>query len=36
MDLETTTLNIRKYGPSEGRTGHVKLFRIIGALKIWE
>ena len=36
MDLKTTILSIRKYGPSEGRTGHVKSFRIIAALKIWE
>lgn len=34
--LKTATLNIRKNGQSEGRTGYTKTFRIIGALKIWE
>lgn len=28
MDLKITTLNIRKYGPNKGRTGHVKSFKI--------
>lgn len=29
-------LNIRKNGPSKGRAGHIKPFKIIGALIIWQ